>query len=236
MSGEWRVLPYKHHINHTGTVTVRQSNYSKIKSQHFNKRNLIRCIFRCEGRRESGVESTAGWSRPCLLSSFWFTGRTIFYSSTAPAEIFLKTKQKYFPTAFKLSWCDGEAAGDDPVIRVSPSTPAALWCPPAWLATTRVPPCTRPLSTATKVRSPWVRLEPWQPHCVQVTPDRLAGEEFSTSQLITNNNCRVRDLRLRDTTTTIIGQSAVTLEQPNRQTTNTFPRQWWQSSDKAAKF
>ena len=27
---------------------------------------------------------------------------------TAPAEIFLKTKQKYFPTAFKLSWCDGE--------------------------------------------------------------------------------------------------------------------------------
>ena len=45
--------------------------------------------------------------------------------------------------------------------------------------------------------------------CVQVTPDRRDGEEFSTSRLITNN-CRVRDLRQRDTTTTIIGEAAVT--------------------------
>ena len=89
-----------------------------------------------------------------LLAEIFFTTR---------AEIFLKTKQKYFPTAFKLSWCDGEVAGGDPVIRVSPSTPAALWCPPAWLATTRRPPSTPPLSTATKVRSPAVRLELW-PH------------------------------------------------------------------------
>ena len=46
------------------------------------------------------------------------------------------------------------------------------------------------------------------PHCVQVTPDRRAGEEFSTSQLITNNNCRARDLRQRDTTTTILGEQS----------------------------
>ena len=45
--------------------------------------------------------------------------------------------------------------------------------------------------------------------CVQVTPGRRAGEEFSTSQL-TTSNCRARDLRQRDTTTTIIGEAAVT--------------------------
>ena len=45
--------------------------------------------------------------------------------------------------------------------------------------------------------------------CVQVTPGRRVGEEFSTSQL-TTSNCRARDLRQRDTTTTIIGEAAVT--------------------------
>ena len=44
---------------------------------------------------------------------------------------------------------------------------------------------------------------------LQGTPDRRDGEEFSTSQL-TTSNCRARDLRQRDTTTTIIGEAAVT--------------------------
>ena len=152
--------------------------------------------------RKERVVSTAGWYRLCLLSLFSFIGRNIFYSSSWNIS---EDKTKIFFRCFQavvMWWWEAE---DDPVIRVSRICPV-LWCPPAWLATTPVPPCTPPLSTDTKVRSSALRLETWL--CVQVTPDRRDGEEFSTSKLITNN-CRVRDLHQRDTTTTTIGESPV---------------------------
>ena len=113
---------------------------------------LIECyVFRCEARRER--ESTAGWYRPCLLSFVWFTGRNIFYSSSWNI---CKDKTKIFSHCFQagVMWSSDQSEPH--------YTPAALWCPPAWLGTTPVPRSTRPLSTATKVRSPGIRLELWQ--------------------------------------------------------------------------
>ena len=55
-----------------------------------------------------------------------------------------------------------------------------------------------------------------------MTPDRRAGEVFSTSQLTTDRDCRARDLRQRDTTTTTIGesQSPAALQELNRNTSS----------------
>ena len=149
-----------------------------------------------------------GWYRPCLLSFLWFIGRNIFYSSSWNIS---KDKTKIFSHCFQAVVMWWWEAGDDGVILVRTSSQPVLWCPPAWRGTTPAPRSTRPLSTATKVRMSWPAFTrpSSQPLCVQVTPGRRAGEEFSTSQL-TTSNCRARDLRQRDTTTTIIGEAAVT--------------------------
>ena len=88
-----------------------------------------------------------GWYRPCLLSWVWFTARNIFYSSSWNIS---RDKTKIFSHPL-LSSCR------DVMVR---SEWAPLWCPPVWRATTPPPPSTRPLSTATKVRTPRTRLEP----------------------------------------------------------------------------
>ena len=107
-SREWIVLQTSHKSQ--DSQSVRQSNYYKIKSQTFNlyfdnkslkKQDIIlnRCyIFRCEGRRESGHKNRDGIDLLFCPSSDLLA--EIFF--TASAEIFLKTKQKYFRTAFKL--------------------------------------------------------------------------------------------------------------------------------------